>query len=122
MVAAATIATMTMVRLETRACSVSRRRTCAPSISNRAAADLCDLCFFPELRLERATTITRRASLLFEIVHALGAGQGPHAPGAIATRIEPLGARYGRIERCLRAPVGPLHRGRRRLAIELCAN
>src|SRR5215813_11080942 len=56
MVAAATIAAMPMVHLETRACSVSRPRACAPSISNRAAVDLCGLCFFPELGLERATT------------------------------------------------------------------
>src|SRR5215813_8086651 len=56
MVAAATIAAMPMVHLETRAFSVSRPRACAPSISNRAAVDLCGLCFFPELGLERATT------------------------------------------------------------------
>src|SRR5215831_19032477 len=56
MVAAATIAAMPMVHLETRACSVSRPRACAPSISNRAVVDLCGLCFFPELGLERATT------------------------------------------------------------------
>src|SRR5262249_51794853 len=56
MVAAATIAAMPMVHLETRACSVSRPRPCPPSLSNRAAVDLCGLCFFPELGLERATT------------------------------------------------------------------
>jgi len=70
--------------------------------------------------LERATTVTRRVSLLLQIVHALGGGQGPRAPSAIAACIEPLGARHGRIERCSRALLGPLHRTGRRLAIKLC--
>src|SRR5215468_5616987 len=122
MVAAATTAAMTMVRPETRACSASRRPASTPSVFNRTAINLCDLCFFPELRLERATTVTRRVSLLLQIVHALGGGQGPPAPSAIAACVEPLGARHDPIERCSRALLGPLHRTGRRLAIELRAN
>src|SRR5215831_2862294 len=75
---------MTMLRLETRACSVSRPRACAPSISNRAAVDLCGLCFFPELGLERATTVnhsvftttSRDADMAGDEPAHAGAGRG----------------------------------------------
>jgi len=55
-----------------------------------------------------------------EIVPALRGGERARAPGAITLPVEPLRARHGRIERCLRALLGPLHRTGRRLAIELC--
>src|SRR5262249_38046256 len=57
-----------------------------------------------------------------QVVHALGSGEGPPASGAVAACIEPLGAGERGIKRCLRALFGPLHRTRRRLAINLCTD
>src|SRR5262245_55432561 len=54
-----------------------------------------------------------------QIIHALGCGERPRAARTISLRVEPLGARHGRRECCLRALLGPFHRVRRGLAIEL---
>jgi hypothetical protein len=60
-IAAATAVAMKIVRFETRPRSTSRCRARAPSMSGDAAVDLCDPRFFPELFLERATTVTCHA-------------------------------------------------------------
>src|SRR5437879_1113284 len=57
-----------------------------------------------------------------QVVHALGGSEGPPAPGAIATCVEPLGTGQRCIEcrSCIR--LCAFHGTRRRLAIELRTN
>ena len=74
--------------------------------------------------LARMQFLCPRPNRSVQIVHSLGSGQRPRAPRAISLRTEPLGARQDRRECRFRpAPLlGAFDRGRRRLAIELCAD
>jgi hypothetical protein len=81
--------------------------------------------FAPD-RLESGATylaqeLLRDAGSL-QIVHSLSGGQRPRTPNSISLLIETLGARQGRRECGFRLFLGAFDRGRRRLAIELCAN
>jgi len=49
-----------MARRETRHGPAWRSRARATSVFRDGAIDFCDPCFFPELGLERATTVIRR--------------------------------------------------------------
>src|SRR5215813_8569620 len=57
-----------------------------------------------------------------QVVHALGDSERRSTSGTVAACVELLGARERRVERRLRALLGPLHRTGRRLAIKLCAD
>jgi hypothetical protein len=79
--------------------------------------------FFPGTLFGASHAVTARAlDRSLQIVHSLGSGEGPCAAGAIAARIETLGACQRRIERGLCARIGPLHRAGRRLVTELCGD
>ena len=82
---------------------------------------------YSRLIVWRAAQPTSRQELLrdagsLQIVHSLSGGQRPRTPNSISLFIETLGARQGRRECRFRLFLGASDRGRRRLAIELCAN
>src|SRR5262245_55637928 len=60
-IAAATAAATTVARRDARLGPALRCRARPRSPPGGAAVDLCDPCLFPELCLDRATTVTRRA-------------------------------------------------------------
>src|SRR5262245_37356075 len=60
MIAVATAAAMTMARHDARRGSASRCRARPSLLLRGAAVDLCDPSFFPVLRLDQATIVTRR--------------------------------------------------------------
>ena len=57
-----------------------------------------------------------------QVVHSLSGGQRPRTSNSISLFIETLGTCQGRRECGFRLLLGASDRGRRRLAIELCAN
>ena len=120
MVAAAMTAATTAVRLETRRSPPYRVAVRAPHRSPAAARPL-----FPTCVASRNSVWNGPRCLPpdhHQIVHPLGGGQRPRTPNSISLFIEPLGARQGGRECRLRLLLGASDRGRRRLAIELCAN
>ena len=117
MVAAAMTAATTAVRLETRRSRRSRCRARAPPISGGGGP------LFPTCVASRNSVWNGpRASRSSQIVHPPGGGECPRTPNSISLFIETLGARQGRRECRFRLLLGASDRGRRRLAIELCAN
>ena len=82
---------------------------------------------YSRLIVWRAAQPTSRQGLLrdagsLQIVHSLSGGQRPRASSSISLFIETFGACQGRCECRFRLLLGAFDRGRRRLAIELCAN